>query len=111
MDPFAQMNGTEKRRGNELEAMKRAGQIAAWWYNAITFKLGDDTRYTPDFVVQECDGTLRCEEIKGFYRDDAKVKGRVFPTKYPFGLRVLSWQRGFERWHVVEYQTHVADTP
>lgn len=110
LDPFAQMNGTEKRRGVELDAMKRAGLIADWWFERVTFKLADDTRYTPDFVIQELDGTLRCEEIKGFYRDDAKVKARVFPMQFPFRLSVLSWQRRTIRWHVVEYQTHTTDT-
>lgn len=88
-DLFAGMNGTERTRALELEAMRRSGQIAAWWYERWTFKLADDTRYTPDFVVQENDGTLRIEETKGFWRDDARVKVKVFAALYPFPVRVL----------------------
>lgn len=88
-DLYAGMNKTEKARAVELEAMKRAGQIAAWWYEALTLKLADDCRYTPDFLIQESDGSLRLEETKGFWRDDAKVKTKTCVQRFPFPLRVL----------------------
>lgn len=91
---FAGMNKTEERRAIELEAMKRDGLIADWWYEAVTFKLADDCRYTPDFLIQERDGSLRLEETKGFFRDDAKVKTKVMATTFPFPLRVLRWEKG-----------------
>ncbi len=83
-DLYASMNKTEKRRAVELEAMKRAGKIAAWHYEKVTFKLADDTRYTPDFMVIGADGTVRFEEIKGYWRDDAKVKIKVAAAQFPF---------------------------
>ena len=101
-DLFASMNKTEKQRGIELEAMKRAGQIAEWWFERFTFKLADDTRYTPDFVIQENDGTLRCEEIKGFWRDDAKVKTKVFCDQFPLALRSMKKAVG-GGWEIKDY--------
>lgn len=86
---FGGMNKTEQQRAIELEALRRDGQIAAWWYEAVTFKLADDCRYTPDFLIQERDGSLRLEETKGFYRDDAKVKVKLCRSLFPFPLRVL----------------------
>jgi hypothetical protein len=83
------MNKTEKARAIELEALKRSGQIVGWWYEAVTFKLADDCRYTPDFLIQESDGSLRLEETKGFWRDDAKVKTKVYASRFPLPLRVL----------------------
>lgn len=98
---YAGMNKTEQRRGIELEAMKRSGLIAAWWYEKVTLKLADDTRYTPDFLVQELDGTLRFEETKGFWRDDAKVKIKVAAALYPFRFTSLVWEK--TGWKTVEY--------
>lgn len=93
-DLYAGMNKTEKARAIELEALKRAGKIAAWWYEALTFKLADDTRYTPDFLVQESDGLLRVEEIKGFWRDDARVKVKLYAKLFPLPLVVLRARKG-----------------
>ncbi len=99
------MNKTEAIRAEDLELQKRAGYIAEWWYEGWTFKLADDTRYTPDFVIQHPDGMLTAEEIKGFYRDDAKVKARVFVAQFPIQLRLLTLVKGNPKhsWHVVEY--------
>lgn len=89
-DLYAGMNNTEKLRAIDLEAMKRAGQIVAWWYEKWTFKLADDLRYTPDFVIQKHDGTLEVEEVKGFWRDDARAKMKMFVEQYPFAVRALT---------------------
>lgn len=43
----------------------------------MTLKLGDDCRYTPDFFVLNHAGKLIAHEVKGFWRDDAKVKIKV----------------------------------
>lgn len=97
-NPHRGMNKTEQRRAIELEALKRSGKIVEWWYEAWTFKLADDTRYTPDFIVQENDGLLRAEEIKGFFRDDARVKVKVFAAKFPLPLVVLKAKKGGQGW-------------
>ena len=97
-DLYVGMNKTELRRAQELEAMKRRGEIAAWWYEGITLKLGHDTRFTPDFLVQELDGSLGLEEVKGYMRDDARVKLSVCRRQYPFPLSVLIAKKG-GGWH------------
>ncbi len=89
-DLFAGMNKTEAARALDLEAMKRAGQIVEWWYERWTFKLADDLRYTPDFVLQRPDGSLEVEEVKGFWRDDARAKVKMFVAMFPFPTRALS---------------------
>lgn len=100
-DLYAGMNKTERQRAIELETMRRTGQIAAWWYEALTLKLADDLRYTPDFLIQENDGTLRLEETKGFWRDDAKAKTKMAAKLFPFPLRALRKENG--GWHVEEF--------
>lgn len=103
-DLFAGMNKTEKARAIDLEAMKRAGLILEWWYERWTFKLADDTRYTPDFVIQKPDGTLEVEETKGFWREDARVKVKVFAEQYPFPIRALTRSKSHTGWEVETFR-------
>lgn len=101
-DQYVGMNKTEKRRALELDAMKARGEICEWWYEAVTFKLAHDTRYTPDFLVQEMDGSLRLEEVKGgFFRDDAKVKAKVCASLFPFPLVVLQQKSKRSGWTTI----------
>lgn len=78
------MNKTEARRAAELEAMRIAGEISAWAFEAVTLKLAHDCRYTPDFLVIYGLGHVRFEETKGHWRDDARVKIRVAAEKFPW---------------------------
>lgn len=60
---------------------------------AITFKLANGLRYTPDVVVflPFC-GLVDAYEVKGFMRDDAAVKIKVAATAYPHIKWVLAWK-------------------
>ena len=87
LDLYVGMNKTEQKRAIDLEAMKRTGQIAQWWYEKWTFKLADDLRYTPDFIVQKMDGTLEAQEVKGHWREDARLKIKMFVEQFPFPTR------------------------
>lgn len=49
----------------------------------MTFKLADDTRYTPDMIVIS-NGQVEAHEVKGFWRDDAKVKIKVAARLFPW---------------------------
>jgi hypothetical protein len=49
-----------------------------WLYESKTFDLGNTT-YTPDFYLPETDTYI---EIKGYWRDDAKKKFKMFQKKY-----------------------------
>lgn len=97
------MNKTETAFAQRLEARRRTGQIASWDFEAITFKLGHDCRYTPDFMVRELDDTLTFHETKGFMRDDALVKLRTFAKQYRFPIHV--WKRKQGQWTSTDF-TH-----
>jgi hypothetical protein len=86
----AGMNKTENAWADILDAWKKSGSVHEWWFEGITFKLGDDCRYTPDFLVQRPDGKLECHEVKGFWRDDAKAKIRVAAGMFPFRFVAVS---------------------
>lgn len=60
----------------------------------ITLKLADDTRYTPDFFGLCEDGNLIAYEVKGFFRDDAKVKIKVAARMFPWIRFVLVRKEG-----------------
>lgn len=81
-----EMNGTERAYADTvLEPLKRAGEIAHYWFEQFTFKLAADLRYTPDFVVMLSDGELECHEIKGeFIREDALIKLKLAAQTMPF---------------------------
>lgn len=79
------MNKTEAEYAGMLEARKGSGEILWWAYEAVTLKLADNTRYTPDFLVMLADGTLEIHETKGgFIREDGWLKLKVAAGMFPF---------------------------
>lgn len=79
------MNNLEARYAAQvLEPMKRSGEIIEYWFERFTFKIAQDCRYTPDFVLLKADGLLECHETKGFFEDDALVKIKVAADLFPF---------------------------
>lgn len=78
------MNGLESEYAALLEARKIAGEIAWYKFECITLKLADDTRYTPDFAVMLADGAMEMHEVKGFWRDDARIKIKIAADMFPF---------------------------
>ena len=79
------MNKTEAEYAQMLEARCVRGEILWWAYEAMTLKLADSTRYTPDFLVMLADGTLEIHETKGgFIREDGWLKLKVAAGMFPF---------------------------
>lgn len=83
---------TDEERLNKTErqwlAVLRTRKHAWLGIQAITFKLGDDCRYTPDFAAITEEGELVLWEVKGFMRDDAQVKLKT-------AARQIRWARFF----------------
>ena len=87
------MNKTEAAYASELEALRRAGVVQSYDFEAVTFKLAHDCRYTPDFMVVLASGLVEFHEVKGFWRDDARIKVRVAADKFPaFSFKAFSKQ-------------------
>lgn len=82
--PPGEMNKLERKRADELEAMKAAGEIVDYWFEAVTLKMAPDTRYTPDFLLVYPDGRQVIEEVKGRWEDDARVKIKVAASMFPW---------------------------
>jgi hypothetical protein len=79
------MNRTEREYADQLDVRIAIGEIACYWFEAWTFKLANDVRYTPDFAVLLSSGEIEIVEVKGpIVRDDARVKLRAAADRFPF---------------------------
>jgi len=70
-------------------------------YEGITFRLASRTTYTPDFLVVMND-CFEIHEVKGFWRDDGRVKWKAAAEKFPW-FRFLAIQWRSKQWVVEEY--------
>ncbi len=78
------MNKTEAAYGRHLEALKLAGDVRWYDFECLKLRLADDTQYITDFAVLTRDWVLEIHEVKGFWRDDARVKIKVAAAHFPF---------------------------
>lgn len=101
--PVSMATSTDEAKLNKTEARYlaylRALRMPWIGIQAITLKLADDTRYTPDFIIINANGELEAHEVKGFFRDDAKVKIKVAARMYPF-LRFLLVRADRKSWDI-----------
>jgi hypothetical protein len=98
------MNRTEQAFSEYLQEHKVAGLILDWWFEAITIRFAEDTRYTADFLVLELDKTLTLIETKSSYlsrktnkvttlaHDDSLVKLKTVSQFFPFRCKLAVWQ-------------------
>jgi len=94
------MNKLEEAYSWVLEADRRAGLLTWYAYEAITLKLADGVRYTPDFAVLTIGPRLEFHEVKGYMREDARIKLRVAASMFPF--RFLLARRASAGWVIEE---------
>lgn len=83
----------EARYADILEAERLAGRIRSWRHEAITLKLADGVRYTPDFLVVDEDGRMALLEVKGYMREAARIRLLVATEQYPLFRWRLAWAR------------------
>jgi hypothetical protein len=77
-------------------------KVISWWdYEGMRFRLADGTYYTPDFVVMTTPGHLVAREVKGFWRESARVRVKVCARCFPWlRIDVISKHEG--RWVTME---------
>jgi hypothetical protein len=78
------MNKTEAAYSQHLEGLKIAGAVLWFEFEALTLRLADRTRYTPDFAVLLATGAFELHEVKGHWQDDARVKIKLAAERFPF---------------------------
>lgn len=94
------MNRTEERYAELLWIRQRAGEIRRYYFEPFKLRLGHNLHYTPDFGLWMIDDTVEVHEVKGFWRDDARVKIKVAATEFPMfrfmAVRLVKGQWEFE---------------
>lgn len=80
-----EMNQTECEYAELLQSNKLAGQIEEWFFEAVTFRIANDCRYTPDFCVYFASGAMEFVDVKGTGPIDEKstVKIKTCAEKFP----------------------------
>lgn len=95
------MNGLERKYVRHLELRKVAGELSAYFWDAVSLRLADRTLYLPDFLVFDADGFLELHEVKGHWEDDARVKFKTAAAMYPqFKFIAITSRKGV--WHFEE---------
>ncbi len=90
-----EMNKTEGRYAQRLEALRSTGEVIWFAYEAFKLRLAKSTFYTPDFAVLLASGQLECHEVKGgHWEDDARVKVKVAAAMFPFRFHAFQWRKG-----------------
>lgn len=104
------MNKLEQAYDGILAGRKLVGEIADYWYEGLTLKLAEGTRYTPDFLVLMPDGELQCHEVKAgmavkvdgvatgetkaMSEDASRIKIKIAAEKFPFRFIVAYCRKG-----------------
>jgi hypothetical protein len=97
------MNKTEAAYSRRLDSRKLAGEILAWRFEAITFRLAYRCHYTPDFLVIT-PGEIQVHEIKGGYvREDGLIKWKMAAEAHP-EFRFFLCKLVQNHWKIVEYK-------
>lgn len=92
--PRHAMNKTEARYNAVLEGRYQRGEIKGYGFQRYTFRLADDTRYTPDFHVVTLDDVLEFHEVKGgFAREDAILKLKLAAEMFPHPFKLAKWTK------------------
>lgn len=78
-------SNAEREMAQLLDVDQRAGRIKAWKHEAMTLKLADDTRFTPDFLIEHWERPYyELREVKGERSwEDAIIKYRIAKSMYP----------------------------
>jgi len=93
-----EMNRTEASFAERLKIEQLSGSVLWWAFEAMKFRLADNTFYTPDFAVLYSDGMLRLIDTKGttkkdgkykpFVEEDAAIKMKICAETFPISFAV-----------------------
>lgn len=105
------MNKTEREFSLILAAQLVKGEISGWLYEGVKLKIGEGCWYCPDFmVIEQTDSTFRDGhefiqrvkfiEVKGFLRDDARVKFLAAQEQHKWATFEM-WRKTKQGWKQV----------
>lgn len=106
------LNATEARYLAHLRILQAAGEVE--WigeHESMAFRIADGKGrgkkawYRPDFPVRVKGGALELHEVKGFWREAARVRIKVAATA--FGWRFLAVRASRDGWNTEVFGYHV----
>lgn len=97
------MNKTESAYADYLRNQRDIRKIHWFEFEAVKLRLADNTYYTPDFVVLPADGVLAFHEVKGHWRDDARVKIKIAAALFPFKFIAATKKKAVGGWEWEEF--------
>jgi hypothetical protein len=78
------MNRTEGLYAAELDRREAAGEIRGWEFERVTFRLGPEMTFTPDFSVEGLDGLFTFVDVKGKHTfEDSTIKVKAAAVLFP----------------------------
>ena len=95
------MNKAEQAYAERLENLRLGGRIYMWKFEAVKLRLADGAMYTPDFFVVNRAMGIEFHEVKGFWREAARVRIKVAAELYPF--KFIAVQRTPGGWKREEF--------
>lgn len=91
-----EMNKTEARYAQHLEALKASGEVLWWGFEVVKLRLAKRTWLTVDFLVQ-VDTGFELHEVKGrkgkryWATEDGKLKAKFAAEQFPFWPLRIVW--------------------
>lgn len=79
-------NKWEREYAQVLDNQKAAGLIVWYQFEGMRFRLADGATYKPDFMVMTKDFELQAFEIKGLWREAARVRIKVAADRHPIAF-------------------------
>lgn len=72
----------EREYADILETQRAHRELRRWQYESITLRLAIKATYTPDFLIENWDGSLEFHEVKGFQRPVGMLKLKVAARQF-----------------------------
>lgn len=86
-------SGWEELYAKHLDILKRAGEVLWWKYEGLRLRLADGALFSPDFTVVVKGGVLELHEVKGQWREAAKVRWKLAKESFPFVFKLVTKER------------------
>jgi hypothetical protein len=84
----------EPQYAEQLEMLRRAGEVLWYRYEGIRLRLADGALFSPDFAVVAKDGALEFHEVKGMWREAARVRWKLAKESFPFVFKLVTKGKG-----------------
>jgi len=92
--PSPYRSALEQAYAERLELQRIAGEILWWLYEPWRFSLGGGAWYKVDFGVMLPGGELEAIEVKGFWREAARLRIKVAASKHPLTFKAVTRKDG-----------------